>query len=453
MKKIVAILCLIVLIIPSISSAELIKATLIKNKNKVVVISGSKEASQYFSQGYSLMVNNDNFGGVLDPMQPSGVSVNIRQDLVSGSTRSVTTLVVDPMRTLDGHYIEFSDFNSTKVYAKIDQGNNNEELFYFTGITTSTATYTLTGIVWGCNFYNTTCGISANMKRHFSGGIMSLNTDFHFINENFVSLGSNQTITGLKTFYSIPYSTSTPIRNGDVANKKYVDDTSFVGSPNAQYTSKGIIQIATSSEFAVGTRYGSTGATLVVESRAVASSSIAKTMIPATKSNGILSNSFIDNSVSPIGSMVAYASSTPPSGWLACNGSSLSTTTYSSLFAILKYTYGGVVGHSFKLPDLRSRAIVGYGTTTNSYLYNDDTMGATGGATSTLLTANQSGLPSHHHGVPDSDSGTGYTYFAKQSGGTGGTSYLDTTNTGGTSATETHTNMDPYIIMQYIIKY
>jgi len=195
---------------------------------------------------------NESLGGSSDPMQPSGINVNIRQDLVSGASRSDTTLVVDPIKTLDGHYVEFADFNSTKVYAKIDQGNNNEEIFYFTGMTTSTATYTLTGAVWGCNFYNTTCDVDANKKRHFSGAELIFSTDFHFINENFMSLGSDQSITGTKTFGVFPEiatSTSLPDANGEFATKYYVDTVGAGGftSLNAS-TTNGLEVYGTSPE-------------------------------------------------------------------------------------------------------------------------------------------------------------------------------------------------------------
>jgi microcystin-dependent protein len=41
-----------------------------------------------------------------------------------------------------------------------------------------------------------------------------------------------------------------------------------------------------------------------------------------------------------------------PNGWLDCNGGALSTTTYSALFAVIGYAWGGS-GNTFYLPDLR----------------------------------------------------------------------------------------------------
>jgi microcystin-dependent protein len=58
----------------------------------------------------------------------------------------------------------------------------------------------------------------------------------------------------------------------------------------------------------------------------------------------------------PTGSVISYAGSTAPSGWLLCDGAPLSTTTYASLFAIIGYTFGGS-GGTFNLPDLRGRFV------------------------------------------------------------------------------------------------
>jgi len=40
-----------------------------------------------------------------------------------------------------------------------------------------------------------------------------------------------------------------------------------------------------------------------------------------------------------------------PKGWLSCNGASVSTTTYATLFAKIGYTHGGS-GSSFNLPNI-----------------------------------------------------------------------------------------------------
>jgi microcystin-dependent protein len=61
-----------------------------------------------------------------------------------------------------------------------------------------------------------------------------------------------------------------------------------------------------------------------------------------------------------------YAGSTIPTGWLECDGSSISRTTYAALFAAIGTTWGSVDGNSFNLPDCRGRATIGAGTGTNA---------------------------------------------------------------------------------------
>jgi microcystin-dependent protein len=68
--------------------------------------------------------------------------------------------------------------------------------------------------------------------------------------------------------------------------------------------------------------------------------------------------SYVD-SVIPPGAVFWFASNTPPTGYLECDGSSVSTTTYAALFAIVAYTFGGS-GTSFNLPDLRGQFIRGW---------------------------------------------------------------------------------------------
>ena len=48
-----------------------------------------------------------------------------------------------------------------------------------------------------------------------------------------------------------------------------------------------------------------------------------------------------------------------PSGWLACDGSSVSTTTYANLFGIIGYAYGGS-GANFNIPDFRGCFLRGF---------------------------------------------------------------------------------------------
>lgn len=66
----------------------------------------------------------------------------------------------------------------------------------------------------------------------------------------------------------------------------------------------------------------------------------------------------------PTGAVIPYAgSAAAPGGWLFCDGSEVSRTTYAALFAVIAETYGaGDALTTFNLPDLRSRVPMGAGT-------------------------------------------------------------------------------------------
>jgi len=154
----------------------------------------------------------------------------------------------------------------------------------------------------------------------------------------------------------------------------------------------------------------------------------------------------------PVGAVTAFAGTSAPTLWLLCYGQAVSRTTYSLLFSVLSTTYGVGDGSStFNLPDLRGRVVAGQddmgGTSANRLTdqtggLNGDTLGDTGGSETHTLTTAQ--MPAHTHGV------------ASGSGGVAGASAdataladdLTTSSTGGDAA---HNNVQPTIILNYII--
>lgn len=66
--------------------------------------------------------------------------------------------------------------------------------------------------------------------------------------------------------------------------------------------------------------------------------------------------------VLPIGAIVPYGGSTTPSGYLLCNGSAVSRTTYANLFEAIGTTYGSGDGSTtFNVPNLTDKFIQGSG--------------------------------------------------------------------------------------------
>ena len=64
-----------------------------------------------------------------------------------------------------------------------------------------------------------------------------------------------------------------------------------------------------------------------------------------------------------VGAVVAFAGSTTPDGWLLCDGSAVSRTTYAALYAVIGTTYGSGDGSTtFNLPNLTDKFIQGNAT-------------------------------------------------------------------------------------------
>ena len=77
-----------------------------------------------------------------------------------------------------------------------------------------------------------------------------------------------------------------------------------------------------------------------------------------TDGSGNLSFSLVQGV--PSGAVFCIAVATVPSGYLECNGQSVSRTTYAALFAIIGTQYGSSSGSTFKVPDLRGEFVRGF---------------------------------------------------------------------------------------------
>lgn len=98
------------------------------------------------------------------------------------------------------------------------------------------------------------------------------------------------------------------------------------------------------------------------------------------------------NEIMPLGTIVQTARSTAPTGWLLCQGQTISRTTYSGLFAAIGTTYGAGDGSTtFAIPNLRGRVVAGLDSAQDEFNF----LGETGGAKTHTLTINE--MPSHDH--------------------------------------------------------
>ena len=69
---------------------------------------------------------------------------------------------------------------------------------------------------------------------------------------------------------------------------------------------------------------------------------------------------YTESKAVPVGAFMPYAADTPPEGWLKCDGSAVSRTTYSALFAKIGTKYGSGDGSkTFNLPNFINRTFWG----------------------------------------------------------------------------------------------
>lgn len=180
----------------------------------------------------------------------------------------------------------------------------------------------------------------------------------------------------------------------------------------------------------------------------------------------------------PAGLVFPYAASAAPSGYLVCDGSAVSRTTYATLFTLIGVNYGsGDGGTTFNVPDLRGRVIAGHDIAVGGSLadrltgltggVDSDTIGNTGGDEKHALTEAQ--MPKHYHemrgpnaitapqgsktlspgvygGGSADDTPEDYATFS-----TGGSASSGSSSTG-TSNGNDHNNVQPTMILNYIIK-
>lgn len=81
-----------------------------------------------------------------------------------------------------------------------------------------------------------------------------------------------------------------------------------------------------------------------------------------------------------------------PRGWAMCQGQIISIAQNTALFSLLGTTYGGNGQTTFALPDLRSRAPIGFGQGPGLSYYN---LGQVSGTENVSILLNN--MPAHNH--------------------------------------------------------
>ena len=205
---------------------------------------------------------------------------------------------------------------------------------------------------------------------------------------------------------------------------------------------------------------------LIVERNALINGNLTVKQDIYARSYYATGNYYLDNYILvPAGTVVQSAAIVVPDGWLNCNGALLNKLQYIDLFAAIGNTYGGLITDlSFNLPDLRGRVGIGAGQGVD---LSNRVFATSGGAETHTLTTGE--MPSHSHGV--TDPGHNHSYInntgdqsvnniitsetaadQEDYGATTGNSVTGITiiNAGGGNA---HNNMQPFLVIRYLIKY
>ena len=150
----------------------------------------------------------------------------------------------------------------------------------------------------------------------------------------------------------------------------------------------------------------------------------------------------------PPATIVAFAGTTAPPGWILCDGSEVSRTTYANLFGSVGIAFGGGDGvNTFNVPDLRGRAVFGVGQGAG---LTKRAMAERFGEESHVLTVSE--MPTHRHLIPNLTS-----RVANRSGTVGsaekndGAFNVEFTDYQGSD--QPHNTLPPGLALNFIIRY
>lgn len=142
-----------------------------------------------------------------------------------------------------------------------------------------------------------------------------------------------------------------------------------------------------------------------------------------------------------------FAGSTAPKGWLICDGSAVSRTTYADLFAVIGTSYGSGDGSTtFNIPNLKGKIPVGLNSNDTDF----NTLGKTGGEKEHTLTIDE--MPSHKHGVGYVGGNANGNHAGMPGTSAEPNSYNNELFINSKGGDQPHNNMQPYVVMNYIIK-
>jgi microcystin-dependent protein len=156
----------------------------------------------------------------------------------------------------------------------------------------------------------------------------------------------------------------------------------------------------------------------------------------------------------PTGAVIDFAGAVTPVGWLLCDGSTVSRTTYANLFTTIGTTYGaGDLSTTFNVPDLRGRTSIGVGTGSG---LTPRALAAIGGEEFHTISVGE--MPSHTHfynsppAVAQAHDPYAGGIEASHVHGPGDYGFTGNSNQVGAGSNGSHNTMQPFMVMNKIIK-
>lgn len=156
----------------------------------------------------------------------------------------------------------------------------------------------------------------------------------------------------------------------------------------------------------------------------------------------------------PIGTVTLFAGDSTPSGWLRCAGQLVPIEDFPDLYIVIGNTFvtGGLPEGFMQLPDFRGRAPIGEGVGSG---LSSRQRGERVGAETHQLTAAE--MPSHDHPITPTILNPAMRLLTGAQVGTsnyasGTQSAINVTLTGSRGGGQAHNNMQPSLVVNYIIK-
>jgi microcystin-dependent protein len=154
----------------------------------------------------------------------------------------------------------------------------------------------------------------------------------------------------------------------------------------------------------------------------------------------------------PAGTFFPFLGAAAPAGYLMCDGTAVSRTTYAGLFAVIGTTFGQGDGTTtFNLPDMKGRVPVGEDASgiriSNA---SGRTRGQAAGAERQTLVIAE--IPFHQHNEVVQNGGGASQFITGPAPGFDNSLYGTNQVTQGTGGGGSHNNMQPYLVSNYIVK-